>query len=109
MSTRIKRTRKLYNTLTAEIDCFEQFGDVKHTEHGPLIYQDNGADILAVAHLDYVKFNPSPKYRKNKILKTPQLDDRLGAHVILNVLPNLGVKTDILLCDSEEIGQSTCQ
>jgi hypothetical protein len=37
------------------------------------------------------------------------LDDRLGVHVILDVLPLLGIRPDILLTDDEEIGCSTAQ
>jgi hypothetical protein len=37
----------------------------------------------------------------------PKLDDRLGVYTILDLLPKLGVKMDILLTENEEIGQST--
>ena len=40
---------------------------------------------------------------------SPVLDDRLGVHIITEVLPKLGLKYDILLTNDEEIGQSTAQ
>lgn len=76
-------------------------------QHG---FIDNGADILAVAHLDV---SPSiEKYRKsffvsNRKIFCPSLDDRLGAYLICDVLPALGLKFDILLTENEEIGMST--
>lgn len=74
-------------------------------KQGALYYRDNGADILAVAHLDSVLWS-SPR-KKGKIVRCPQLDDRLGVWVILNVLPRLGVNVDVLLTDCEEVGRST--
>jgi hypothetical protein len=38
---------------------------------------------------------------------SPRLDDRLGVFTILNILPMLGLKFDVLITDKEEIGQST--
>jgi hypothetical protein len=89
------------------LNAFRSLGDVTETLHGPMIYQDNGADILAVAHLDYVDYT-RPRFQKHKVF-CPQLDDRLGAWVILDLLPSLGLKYDVLLTDSEERGQSTAQ
>ena len=75
-------------------------------------FQDNGSNILAVAHLDSVQ-----KYTHCEFLRlpgeprvySPVLDDRLGVYIITDVLPKLGLKYDILLTDDEEIGQSTAQ
>jgi hypothetical protein len=71
-----------------------------------LIFQDNGADVLAVAHLDVVLHNKQYRYKNDFILECPQLDDRLGVAVILEWIKTIG-KFDILLCDDEEIGKST--
>ena len=103
--------QKLVNTLRSPIDAFRSQGAVLETQHGPLIFQDNGANILAVAHLDTVHVTGAakPRIKKNKAYG-PQLDDRLGVWTLLHLLPTLGApKYDILLCDSEEIGQSTAQ
>lgn len=53
---------------------------------------------------------PAPETHCDRyVSKCPQLDDRLGAWVLLELLPSLGVATDVLLTDSEEVGQSTAQ
>lgn len=72
---------------------------------------DNGANILAVAHLDI-----HPNIADNNFfgesegrVYSPALDDRLGVYILLDLLPSLGVKVDVLLTDDEEIGRSTAQ
>jgi len=84
-------------------------GDRKH------IFIDNGAPILAVAHLDTV-VDPTKKFNFNvytrngeQIIKCPTLDDRLGVYIILKLMPELlGEKwADILLTDLEESGKTT--
>jgi hypothetical protein len=73
-------------------------------------YQDNGSDILAVAHLDHVQGDGTCH-----VINTPAgqlavsgaLDDRLGAYVILELLPRLGIKCDWLLTTDEEMGATT--
>lgn len=104
-------TRHLLKRLTAPIEKFAQLGDTVYTEHGPMTYIDNKSDVLAVAHLDWVLFNAYPKitkqYQNVKIEDCPQLDDRLGVWMILDVFHRAGIKCDILLCDSEETGNST--
>ena len=73
-------------------------------------YRDNGSTVLAVAHLDSVQTD-----RRCTVVDTaagplalaPTLDDRLGAYVILDLLPRLGVTADWLLTTDEEIGRST--
>lgn len=76
------------------------------------IFQDNDAPILAVAHLDTVmgrrKFRMS-NTGHGPIVHSPTLDDRLGAYVIADLLPKLGVHADILFTTGEETGNSTAQ
>jgi hypothetical protein len=75
-------------------------------------FQDNGSGILAVAHLDTVGL---PHQRQARFVETEDgpvvfsraLDDRLGAYVILELLPKLGLEFDVLLTVGEEMGQST--
>lgn len=96
---------KLVQRCRQRSETFSKLGDTIETQHGPLTYIDNGADILAVAHRDYVMWR-KPKIKKDTIF-CPQLDDRLGIWVILDVLKELNVKVDVLITDSEEIGLST--
>lgn len=76
-------------------------------------YKDNESPILAVAHLDSVQKDRSCSVVEvksgAKIVFSPVLDDRLGAWVILDLLPRLGIKTDILLTTGEETGNSTAE
>jgi len=99
----------LHNRLTQNIEDFATMGDTVVTVDGPYTHIDRGSPVLAVAHLDWVAFNSSPTYNEKGIFDCPQLDDRLGAWVILDLLPHLGVTPDILLTDSEEVGRSTAQ
>ena len=74
------------------------------------IFIDRGSSILAVAHLDTV--NNLDHFYTLRIggdlcVMAGQLDDRLGAYVILDVLPRLGILPDILLTIGEETGQSS--
>ena len=41
---------KLHKRLTDPIEKFEELGDCTHTEHGPMIFIDNNAPVLAVGH-----------------------------------------------------------
>ncbi len=81
--------------------------------NGLLIHIDNGSNVLAVAHLDSVVTKAKHFYKITILGETfvfnAQLDDRLGVYTILSLLPSLGIKTDILLTDDEEIGKSTAQ
>jgi hypothetical protein len=73
-------------------------------------YKDNGSDILAIAHLDSVQDDGTATVMETAaglFVASGTLDDRLGAYVILELLPALGIKCDILLTTDEEIGQST--
>ncbi len=71
---------------------------------------DNGADVLAVAHLDHVQPDATAHVvdtAAGPLAVSGALDDRLGAYVILELLPRLGVVCDWLLTTDEEIGGST--
>lgn len=88
---------------------------VEVDQRGPSNYyyfKDNGAKILAVAHLDTCVL---PDERKTVLAETAggdvvysgALDDRLGAYVILDLLPKMGIEVDWLFTVGEEDGQST--
>lgn len=92
-----------------DIKDYRSLGNVVDTPDGPMIHIDRGGDTLAVAHLDWVKWAKPRFSQKKGRIYCPQLDDRLGVWVILDLLPTLGVYSDILLTDSEECGRSTAK
>jgi len=108
-------TRRCNSTIADYVSIAQNEGfgptnktTIADTPHGPLIHIDRGGDVLAIVHLDTVG-NTTPKWKGSRVQCT-QLDDRLGLWVILDLLPSLtNVKYDILLTDSEEIGESTAQ
>lgn len=98
-----------------EID-FAQYGQLVPVDAPPpedfYIYCDRGADVLAVAHLDSVEQNNTctvVNTQGGPVVFSGALDDRLGAYVILDMLPKLGVHCDVLLTTGEESGRSTAQ
>lgn len=97
--------KQLYKRLTQTTKSFAKLGDTTYHNGHQLTFIDNGGDVLAVCHLDYV-LSTVPSIKKDTVF-APQLDDRLGAYIILDLLKKQGLKYDILLCDAEEIGQST--
>ena len=104
--------QKLRQRCLASEDEFKKEGVTVDGKDGFYIFKDNGADILAVAHLDTVQ-DAQHFYILNiggyQVLFNQALDDRLGAHIILDVLPALGVKCDVLLTTNEERCDSTAQ
>lgn len=103
-------THKFMQRCLSPIEDFKVEGDVVTTSNGIYIYKDNNAKVLAVAHLDSVQKSKHFRVREKKgIVYSPQLDDRAGVYTILDLLPSLGVETDILLTDLEEVGQSTAK
>lgn len=77
-------------------------------------FRDNGSPVLAVAHLDTVvpPAGRTPRFcdtEKGPLITSGALDDRLGAYVILHLLPALGVTHDWLLTTGEESCQSTAE
>lgn len=90
--------------------AFHTLGVTTRTPYGPYTFIDRGGDTLAIAHLDFVAgakhFSPCIIGGELNIFNS-RLDDRLGAYVILDVLPKLGVNSDILLTTGEESGKST--
>lgn len=77
-------------------------------------YKDNGSNILAVAHLDTVvrsweRRTEFCETADGPICHSGALDDRLGAYIILCLLPLLGINVDVLLTVGEEQGESTAE
>lgn len=85
-------------------DIFRDFG----CDPERYIHIDNGSCILAVCHLDTVELvgRSAPILTPLSITATGT-DDRLGAWVINEVLPDLGINVDILMTNYEETGKST--
>ncbi|MCK9428682.1 MAG: hypothetical protein M0R17_01555 [Candidatus Omnitrophica bacterium] len=103
---------ELKNIALSNIEDFKKYGDVTETKDGIYIFIDRGSSILAVAHLDTVQSSQhyyTLQHDEEELIHNAQLDDRLGAYIILNVLPKLGVNADILLTEGEETGKSTAR
>lgn len=83
------------------------------TPQGEYIYHrvKGGSTLLAVAHLDSVQAGRDvvDSRETDGTIRCPVLDDRLGVYTILFLLPKLGIKPDLLLCDMEESGKSTAK
>jgi len=106
---------KLEERCLQPIEEFRKLGTVvADTKHGPLIHIDRGSKVIGVAHMDTVARKPpksviwqQPKRHSLPVINSIQLDDRLGCWTMLDLLPAMGLKFDVLLCDSEERGAST--
>lgn len=77
-------------------------------------FKDNGARVLAVAHLDTVCQDRSASFADTAdgpIVMSGALDDRLGAYVIAHLLPRINpeMEYDLLFTEGEEDGESTAE
>lgn len=103
-----RRLRQICRKHTNEFRTYGKFVKTIDSDKGHgYVYIDNGSDILAVAHLDSVQENRFPFKIKGDRIYSPVLDDRLGAYTVLDLLPQLGIVVDVLLCDLEEVGMTT--
>jgi hypothetical protein len=85
-------------------------GDKQTVVDNRYFYLDNGSNVLAVAHLDtalWLNEAVAIKYNGLPMVISPQLDDRMGAFILLDALPDLGIRPDILLTVGEERCAST--
>jgi len=100
--------QQLKRRCLAPLEAYFQEGEVHDTPDGPYVFTDRGAPVLAVAHLDTViRSSHFGAYPDDEAIYCAQLDDRLGAHIALDLLPKLGVNVDVLLTDGEESCRST--
>lgn len=102
--------RAMKKICLAPIDSFNRYAQPFDTKDGKMFYKDNGSDVLAVAHLDSV--STCDHFTTLTVKGTPwvinaQLDDRLGAYTILELLPSMNITMDWLLTEGEEVGKST--
>lgn len=96
-------TRQRFKSITPTEDEDDFFG-----------FRDNGSQVLAVAHLDTVVRNSQRSCSfvdtaAGEVVHSGALDDRLGAYVILDLLPKLGINVDLLLTTGEESARSTAE
>ncbi len=104
--------RKLRQRCIADEKEFASEGVEVPCKVGSYIFKDNGSNILAVAHLDSVsddKHFYTLKMGEYTVVFNRALDDRLGAYIILDLLPSLGITCDVLLTTGEERMQSTAE
>lgn len=120
---RVKLVKEAFDIDTLAEICmadegfFEKYGTEFKAEKGKgkfaFYFKDNDADILAIAHMDSVQkkkdFGVAKYVNGREVILSPTLDDRLGCYVICELLPKLGIKTDILLTTDEESGNSTAR
>lgn len=103
---------RLYQICKKDIADFESYGDVYESYFGNYVYIDRGSKVLGVAHLDSVSNNTNFNeliWSKGRVVFNEALDDRLGAYILLEVLPKYGIKCDVLLTENEERCNSTAQ
>lgn len=103
--------RQLEARCNASFDDYAKLGTVKDSPRGRYIHIDNGGKVLAVAHLDTVRHDTHfivHREGARTLVFSSRLDDRLGAFLVLDYLPQLvGAPFDVLLTEGEERGQST--
>lgn len=79
------------------------------------LFKDNGSNILAVAHLDTCVAHEDrttvlhEDEETGLMVRSGALDDRLGAYVIADTLPKMGMTFDLLYTVGEESGMSTAE
>ena len=110
-TSRYINTELLTKRCKQSILSFSTDSDIiQHTKDGVYYFIDNKSPILAIAHLDTVE-NPNQIKLEGEKFYAPTLDDRLGVHLIMDVLPSLmgNCPYDILLTEGEEVGRSTAK
>ena len=102
--------KELQKFCRAKYEFFDRFGQKELTPNGPLWFQDNGSNVLAIGHADtvqkahhYTVLNLS----HDKRIYCPTLDNRLGLWAILRFLPEMDIIPDVLITTGEEKLQSS--
>ena len=96
-------------------DEFRALGEVILSPDGRFsVYIDRGGSTLAVAHVDTVNERERESYHfalsdDKRLVFCPRLDDRLGVYVALELLPSLGITSDVLLTTGEEVLRSSAR
>lgn len=110
MKRRIQQpTTELMEELGGIVECPVRYKGVKHKVLRRYAWKQTGAKVLAVAHCDCV--DGGSKHfqfdQETGLVFSSRLDDRLGVHTIVDILPKIGIPVDVLLTDFEECGAST--
>jgi hypothetical protein len=105
--------KKLKSRCISPIENFwgEFPENVRGTDGERHIYINNDSPVLSVAHVDTV-FKKCKDFivypvGGEKYIFSPNLDDRLGVYTVLDFLPSMGISTDVLLTENEEMGLTT--
>jgi hypothetical protein len=106
---RLFSAKRLRWFCTAPEEAFTRFGEVVGDGDQRTIYRNAGSDVLAVAHLDHHGAGTFKFAQNLGVAWSMALDDRLGAYLILDLLPKLGIKVDVLLTTGEESANSTAK
>ena len=111
---RLKEVCEVHETVAGHEWGAEKFPVDQHGPSNYYWFKDNGAKILAVAHLDTCvdhieRGTVLAETAGGDVVYSGALDDRLGAYVIVDLLPKLGIEVDWLFTVGEEDGMSTAQ
>src|SRR3990167_3487637 len=112
MKIKLDQTKMRERCLAPEHHFWDEGEMVPVEENRFYVFKDNNAPVLFVGHLDshsYADHFYVNRISGGHLIMAAQLDDRLGVHIGLDILPRLGVKTDILLTTDEEKGGSTSE
>ena len=108
----LKMTCETHETEAGTVWGMDKTYVKQHAPHNYYFFKDNGADILAVAHLDTVVMHEdrtATMVDKAGVVYSGALDDRLGVYVITDMLPKMGITCDWLFTVGEEHGMSTAE
>jgi hypothetical protein len=85
---------------------------VTETNGQKFAFADRGAEILGVAHTDYVVGDNhffTGVLNGHPTIFSSRLDDRMGVYLLGDLLPRIGMKYDLLFTDEEEHGKSSAK
>lgn len=111
----LKRVCEMHeNDFEAEYEMERVVVHEKWDSDNFYLFKDNGSSILAVAHLDTVVSHEKRRAvlaetEAGDVVYSGALDDRLGAYVLAEMLPSMGLTFDLLFTTGEEMGRSTAE
>lgn len=105
----LKQMERRHKATIGEL--FQEVGGVTDAdkEGRKYAFKDNGSKVLFVAHCDVRDCGSDHFFYHNYRAWSSRLDDRLGVHIGLDLLPELGINVDWLLTEGEEEGKSTAE